>query len=447
MIKKSARVLLFLALVAAITFVGMGTTKAQGVKELKIIWAQWSPSDYLQTLVKDYEAKTGIKVTVIQEPWGTYQNRVYAEWAAKGDAFDMLVGDSQWLGQGATLGHYVDLTDFMVKNGFDKSVTSATLRYYGEYPGGSGKYFAYPTEGDAVGWAYRKDLFENKDEMAAFKAKYGYDLAVPKTWMQLMDIAKFFSRPDKGLYGVAIYTQKDYDGMTMGYENTFFSWGADMWDPKTMEVKGVVNSKAGAEGLQFYHDLYQCCQAPGLSNAFFQETNNAYTAGQVAMVMNYFAFFPALANSSSNKFADVTGYFTNPKGPSGQAFAALGGQGLSISTYTSQEKQQASFDFIKWFASEDVQSKWADLGGYTCNINVLKTDKFLKVAPFNAAFAQTMEIVKDFWNIPAYAELLEVSQREVQNYVVSDKGGPAQAVLDRIADQWDKILRAEGYIK
>lgn len=48
------------------------------------------------------------------------------------------------------------------------------------------------------------------------------------------------------------------------------------------------------------------------------------------MGMNYFAFFPALANSSSNPYADKTGYFANPKGPSGKSFAALGGQGISV---------------------------------------------------------------------------------------------------------------------
>ncbi len=389
---------------------------------------------------------TGIKVTVVQEPWGSFGDRFFTEMAAKGTSWDMVVGDSQWLGQGATQGLYVDLTDFMKSNGIDKSVTPATLKYYGEYPANSGKYYAYPTEGDADGWAYRKDLFENPDEQAAFKAEYGYDLAVPKTYAQLMDIAKFFTRPDAGLYGVAIYTQKDYDAITMGVENTFFSWGAT-WQDANNNVKGVVNSPQAVEALQYYKDLYDCCQVPGLSNAFFTETNDALIGGKAVMIMNYFAFFPALVNQGTNaNYWDKVGFFANPEGPTGQRAAALGGQGTSIISFISPERQAAAKDFIKWFATDEIQQKWADLGGYTCNAKVLQGEKFLKTTPFNPAFAETMTFVKDFWNIPEYAELLTVAQTELHKFVVEGQG-TAQGALDAIAEQHDKILREKGYIK
>ena len=48
-----------------------------------------------------------------------------------------------------------------------------------------------------------------------------------------------------------------------------------------------------------------------MSNAFFVETNDAFIGGQVAMSMNYFAFFPALANPEVNPYAADTGFFVN----------------------------------------------------------------------------------------------------------------------------------------
>jgi multiple sugar transport system substrate-binding protein len=419
--------------------------EAPAVSELNILWAQWDPADFLQEIGNMYEAETGIKVNIIQEPWGSFGDLFFTEMAAQGTSYDMVVGDSQWLGQGATQGHYMDMTDFMVSNGIDKSVTPATLAAYGEYPAGSGAYWAYPTEGDADGWAYRQDLFEDPDNMAAFEEEYGYPLAPPETYDQLMDIAKFFTRPDEGLYGVAIYTQADYDALTMGIENTMFAWGGK-WQDENNNVLGVVNSERVIEAIEFYRELYDCCQAPGLSNAFFAEVNDAFIGGQVAMGMNYFAFFPALANPDVNPYAETTGYFVNPEGPYGDRGAALGGQGTSVINYISDERKQAALDFIKWFAQEEIQTEWAALGGYTCNTNVLASDEFLEIAPYNAAFAETMNIVQDFWNVPVFGELLQVVQTELGEYIVGGQG-TAEEALNSIAEQHDQILREADLIK
>ena len=419
---------------------------AGAVQELNILWAQWDPADYLQQIGNMYEEETGIKVNIIQEPWGTFGDRFFTEMAAGGDAWDMVVGDSQWLGQATTAGHYLNLTEFMTSTGLKDSVTPATLTYYGEYPTGSGQYWAYPTEGDADGWAYRKDLFENPDEMAAFQAQYGYELAVPTTWAQLKDIAEFFTRPDAGLYGVAIYTQKDYDAITMGFENVLFSYGAD-WKDADNNVMGVVNSPEAIAAAEFYRDLYACCQAPGLSNAFFAETNDAFISGQAAMAMNYFAFLPALINESTNpNYYDKAGFFANPAGPNGDRYAALGGQGMSVISYISPERQQAALDFIEWFGQYENQVKWAEAGGYTCNTEVLQSEAFLNATPYNPAFAETMTFVKDFWNIPEFGALLEVAQRELSTYVVEGVG-TAEEAMNNIANEHDAILRAAGYIQ
>ncbi len=418
---------------------------ASGVTELKILWAQWDPADYLQQIGNMYEKETGIKVTVVQEPWGTFGDRFATAMAAQGTEWDMVVGDSQWLGQGATAGWYVDMTDFLKTTGLKDSVTEATMTYYGEYPTGSGTYWAFPTEGDADGWAYRKDLFEDPKEMDAFKAKYGRELTVPKTYKELKDIAEFFTRKDEGLYGVAIYTQKDYDAITMGVENTMFPWGG-VWQNDKNEVIGVVNSPENVDAVQNYKDLYDCCQVPGLSNAFFTETNDAFIGGKAAMAMNYFAFFPALTNPKTNPHAAVTGFFANPAGPTTDHGAALGGQGMSIISYVSPERQQAAKDFIKWFGQENIQKEWAALGGYTCNKNVLASDTFLKAQPFNPAFAETMTFVKDFWNIPIYAQLLQVTQTNLHKFIVDGEGTAAET-MTKIAEEQNKILVENGYIK
>ena len=436
------RKLLLLGFILALVM-GASSIMAQDVTELTIWWAQWAPADFLQQIGNEYEEATGISVNVVQTPWGDFYNRVGTEWAAQGTSYDMIVGDSQWVGQAVTQGHYVDMTEFMVSNSLDTSVTPATLQYYGEYPAASGNYYAYPTEGDANGWAYRMDLFEDADNMAAFEEQYGYALAVPETWDQLRDIAEFFTRPDDGLWGVGIYTQDDYDAITMGFENVLFSYGGNFSDAD-YNVFGEINSPQAAAALELYRELYSFAP-PGTNDAFFQEMNDAFMNGQAAMIMNYFAFFPVL-DSDQNPYQDVTGYFSMPSGPDGDRFAALGGQGISVNSYVDEARQQAAFDFILWFAQEDVQRRWAELGGYTCNIAVLESDEFLNATPYNRAFAETMTFVKDFWNIPEFGQLLEPTQRYLSGYVVAGQYDSAQEALDLMAEEHDTILVDAGYI-
>jgi multiple sugar transport system substrate-binding protein len=417
------------------------------VEELNIMWAQWDPADYLQQIGNMYEQETGIKVNVVQEPWDSFLIRFSTEMAAKGDTWDMVVGDSQWLGQGSTDGWYVDMTDFMVDEGIADTVTEATLTYYGEYPGASGQYWAFPTEGDANGWAYRKDLFEDPDEMAAFEAEYGYPLDIPENYDQFYDIANFFTRPDEGLYGVAIYGSNEYDSLTMGVQNTMFTYGGRWQNPETNEVLGYTNSPESIAGAQMYKDLWDCCQPPGMATAFFNEVNDQMINGTSVMGMNYFAFFPSLVNEATNPdYYDKIGFFSNPKGPGGDQAAALGGQGMSIIAYTSPERQEASKDFIRWFSQEDVQAEWARLGGFTCNANVLNSQEFLDATPFNPAFAETMGFVVDFWNIPIYDPMLRDTTVALGEFIIEGQG-TAEETMNRIAEEQDARLREGGYIE
>ena len=212
-------------MMAGVALSAFGATSA-AAQDLVIFWAEWDPANFLQELVNEYEAETGVSIAVETTPWSDFQTKAFTEFNARGSAYDMIVGDSQWLGAASEGGHYVDLTDFFNANNLGEVMAPATVKYYAEYPGNSGKFWAVPAEGDAVGWSYRKDWFEDPAEMEAFKAKYGYDLAPPETWAQLTDIAEFFHRPDEGRYGVAIYTDNSYDALVMGVENAIFSYGA-----------------------------------------------------------------------------------------------------------------------------------------------------------------------------------------------------------------------------
>ncbi|MBL9053444.1 MAG: extracellular solute-binding protein [Tabrizicola sp.] len=416
------------------------SASAASSQELTIFWAEWDPANYLQELVNEYEAETGVVVTVETTPWSDFQTKAFTEFNAKGSAYDMIVGDSQWLGAASEAGHYVDLTQFFADNGVADIMAPATVKYYAEY---GGKFWAVPAEGDAVGWSYRKDWFEDPAEMAAFEAKYGYPLAPPTDWKQLIDIAEFFHRPDEDRYGVAIYTDNSYDALVMGVENALFSYGAELGDFQTFQVDGILNSDKAVEALEAYKKLYGFAP-PGWSKSFFVENNQAITENLAAMSMNYFAFFPALVNPATNPNAANTGFFANPKGPYGDQYAALGGQGISIVSYS--ENQEEAFKFLEWFIKEETQKRWAELGGYTAHAATLESEEFRSATPYNEAFYQTMFIVKDFWAVPEFAELLTAANTRLYPYIVGGEG-TAKEVLDALAADWTETFKKYGRVQ
>ena len=428
-----------MGLLAGVGFSALASSAAYA-QELTIFWAEWDPANYLQELVNEYEAETGVVVTVETTPWSDFQTKAFTEFNAQGTAYDLIVGDSQWLGAASEAGHYVDLTDFFNENNLGEVMAPATVKYYAEYPGNSGRYWAVPAEGDAVGWSYRKDWFEDPAEMAAFKEKYGYDLVPPADWQQLRDIAEFFNRPDEGRYGIAIYTDNSYDAMAMGFENALFSFGGELGDPETYVVDGFINSPEAVAALEAYRELYGFTP-PGWAKTFFVENNQAITENLAAMSMNYFAFFPALLNEATNPNAANTGFFANPAGPGGDQFAALGGQGISIVSYS--ENQEAAFDFLRWFIKDETQKRWAELGGYTASAAVLESEEFRTATPYNEAFYQTMFRVKDFWAVPEYAELLGQLNTRIYPFIVGGEG-TAQEVLDALAADWTETFAKYG---
>jgi len=68
------------------------------------------------------------------------------------------------------------------------------------------------------------------------------------------------------------------------------------------------------------------------------------------------------------------------------------------------------------------------------------------MTPYNRSFMETMQMVKDFWAVPEYAELLEVSQRRWHECVIAGTSS-AKDSMDGIAKEWEAIFEKAGYYK
>jgi multiple sugar transport system substrate-binding protein len=429
------------SLAAAAMGAGLALGNSAQAKDLTLCWAAWDPANALVELSKDFTAKSGVKMKFEFVPWTSYADRFLNELNSKSKLCDLIIGDSQWIGGAAENGHYVKLNEFFDKNGIKMSdFVPATVTGYSEWPKNTPNYWALPAMGDAVGWTYRKDWFARPELQKEFQAKHGRALTPPKTWDELKQVAQFFqgrSIDGKKVYGAYLYTERGSEGITMGVTNALYSYGFEYQDPKRpYHMEGFVNSADAVKGLEMYKEIYKCCTAPGMTNAYMSEGLDAFKSGQVAMQMNFFAFWPGLHKEMGN---DRIGFFSNPAAK--KRYTQLGGQGISVVSYS--DNRNEALQYIKWFAQPEVQKKWWALGGYSCLKAVVNDPGFKKSAPFAADFLESMNMVKDFWAEPIYATLLLDMQKRIHDYVVADKGTAKQA-LDSLVRDWKKDFKEAG---
>jgi multiple sugar transport system substrate-binding protein len=292
---------------------------------------------------------------------------------------------------------------------------------------------------------FRKDWFAKPELQKEYKEKYGRDLAAPQTWDELKDTAEFFQGREidgKKVYGAAVFTERASEGITMGASSALYSYGFKYeTEPGTYKMEGAVNSEDAVKGLEKYKQIYKCCTPPGYTDSYMGEGLDAFKSGQVAMMMNWFAFWPGLYKDE-NVGGEHIGFFVNPKEKI--EASTLGGQGISVVANT--DNMEGALAYIKWFAQPEVQKKWSALGGNSCHNAVLNDPGFIQSRPFAADFLKAMASVQDFWQEPAYASLLQAMQKRLHDYVVADQG-TAKEALDKLIEDWTAVFKEEGKIQ
>jgi len=157
----------------------------------------------------------------------------------------------------------------------------------------NGKLWAVPMLAAPYMLGYRSDLLNDAGEKQAFQAKYGYALAVPETYKQLMDIAQFFTRKkgemlagkalDQDFYGV-IMANKSGGFLFHRFEHILIAFGADLiYNPKTMQP--TANSPQSIAAVKYYVELHKYMQ-PGTETVTGGGAERVMASGRGAMAMD-----------------------------------------------------------------------------------------------------------------------------------------------------------------
>jgi multiple sugar transport system substrate-binding protein len=348
--------------------------------------AGWFPSklgvDMSPAFAEYAEKKYGYKVqfTFEEAPFTSLFQKAAASLATKSDDYNIIVSDSQWLGGFAAPGWIVKLNDMIEKN--------------------------------------RKDKLLDPAERDAFKAKYGFEL--PKsfedfetlTYPDFEKMLQFFTRPDQDFYGIAQHYSKVYDFVCTAAHNYIWSRGGRIWDNKTGQVWGILNTDANAKSLEAYKKSLKYAP-PGAVNYGNSEIMEAWNGGKVFCAVMWAAVgqFMMEPKGGQPMIVPPPAHLLNGDGKPNRIYS-MGGQPWVINSFNDKEKMQVAEDFMEWWYTEEVQMEFARRGGNPVIKSVLNKPGFEDIKPWFRGYKWMLSTSKgrDFWHNPMYSVMMAKQQ-------------------------------------
>jgi len=422
--------------------------------------AGWPPSklgvDLATELFKPYAKQTygyDVNFSFEEAPFESLFQKAATSLQSKSAQYNIIISDSQWLGALAEPGWIVQLNDIIAKNpDLDIKFEDIAQAGYRVYPDGSDKLWGFPQEGDTISVAVRQDLFTDQKERDAYKdANNGEDL--PQTFedWEKVDIdryeriTKFFTRPDKDLYGTAFQWSKVYDFVSCYAYPFMFSTGGDVWDPKTGQVEGILDTDVNAKGLERNKTFLKYAPS-GATNFGIAEEVDAFTAGKLATCLQWSALGPQMMNQKPGAPAGTKADDAKPISPEQVAIMVppgfkqadgslkriytLGGQPWVINAFNDADHMQVAIDYMKFWYQPDTQLTFAKRGGNPAVKAVLDDPSFESIQPHFRAYKYmiTEGRSRDFWHDPNYSEMLAQQQEAFSAYMTDIVTDPMQAL-------------------
>jgi multiple sugar transport system substrate-binding protein len=338
----------------------------------------------LQSRVDAFEDEFGIKLEVDTQPYDALQQRVFSEFASSSDYYDIVVVDTPWasalVDNLEPLSGYLTsdelnseppvVEDFIPKVFYDTAVYDATnpIREFSDVNSAPDvenitsagfDIFGLPIQANVALMAYRKDLFENPEQRAAFEAEYGRELAVPQTWDEYAEVAEFFTQPDLKIYGTTVMAGVG-DWSTDDFKTLLASFGGD-GKLVSDDLSLAFDSPEGVRALDYYRSLVKDgVVPPGSTSASWTETAEVFDAGLTAMTINYHSL--ALADGVEGEI----GYAPVPRDVG--AGPHFGTWMLSINKYST--KKEWAYQAIKWLTSSEQQIAMTELKLHPTRVSV-----------------------------------------------------------------------------
>lgn len=388
-----------------------GWSRAYEGVTLNAIGEATANSQIIESLLPDFEAKTGIKVNLEQAPYDSLVQKAVLDFTTHKGNYDVLSIPYEYLGAFAEKKYLAQQDDFVAKppSGLGSTYSSDDIvpALWKASSNWKDHWYGMPSNSAVMMMFYRKDLFEDAGEQAAFKAKYGYDLAPAKTWQQYQDVAAFFTRKsgDKlagqalaaPFYGVAL-AGKRHVATVLEWMNYSWTNGGDLFD---QSGQPAVNSASNVGALD-YEKALTAYAPPGYTSATWDEVTAQLQQGTAAEAITWGDTAGAMEAADQSKVAGKMGYTDIPTAKEGDKTEAhLGSWTYSVNG--DSKNQEAAQLFMAWAMSKPVQLELANQGGLPALTSTFTDPALVAKLPYWKQELSSLEQARSRPRIPQWS--------------------------------------------
>ena len=220
------------------------------------------------------------------------------------------------------------------------------------------KYLDWVTAGDKTwalpDWALHQAVYYRKDLLAQKK------LSVPKSWAELLDVAKALNNAKDGMHGMGVPLGREFVGQqTVGA--VMYSAGAYVYDPGTRQYVFDKNKDKAVRALRFLVELYKSASPAASIDWSWGEYRTAFVKEKVAMTFEWGAVVGQAA-SENPALLDKIGVFPFP-GPDASDYppkANFGGAYFFTVSKAEPAKVEASKKLLRFLWAPDRLAKRAN---------------------------------------------------------------------------------------
>lgn len=274
---------------------------------------------------------------------------------------------------------------------------------------------------------YRKDLLE----------KYGYE--VPKTWDELITIAKDISQKE-GIEGF-VWPGARYEELTTFFLEILYSNGGKIFEGDNFVLEQPENKEKALESLKILNNnISEEISPKGITTYREEECRNIFQNGD-AVFMRNLSYAWRLLNSEGSAVNGKVGIAPIPKTDfSNQHVFVLKGKALAINPNASDEEREAAKKFIKYLTSKENQiQRLTQLNFLPINLEVFNEPTISEVDPNLLNFKYSLENLVLKPKSPIYTEISFPIQNNV--YDVLTGRITVERALNNIISEIKFLLR------